>query len=267
MKVDSWTTKHISIPKGWNGTVIGKGRNEVPCQPGGTDGPIAGNSLYCFMAILPQGTEGLLKEMAKKNHASIYACDDHDVYMSEYTQKAAWDTKASTLVNTGVFIKIWRQVHSNGKYLKYDWTVKVDADCVFVPQRMKDHIWSIKPPANTAIYLKNNFEDPATSNYNFLGAVEVFSKRAMSVYFDNQEGCIKSFAGPSGEDGYLKNCMDALGVCFMLDGNIFHPESNPATCKEGKRVAFHPIKNPKDWQCCWDIINGIPRKAEYGHCI
>jgi hypothetical protein len=219
------------------------------------------------MAILPSGPEGELKAIAERNHASIYACDEHDVFLSEYTNKGGWDTKVETLVNTNVFIKIWKQVQYYGKYLNHAWTVKVDADCVFIPQRLKDHIWGIKPPANTAIYLKNNFEDPATNNYGFLGAIEVFSKTAMQVYFDNQEGCIKSFAGPSGEDGYFKSCMDALGICFMLDGNIMHPESNPATCDEGKHVAYHPIKRPSDWQCCWDIIKGIPRKAEYGHCV
>lgn len=266
MRVNSWATQHIDIPKGWDGTVLGQGRSEFGCQQG-TEGNTAGNSLYCFMAILPSGPEGELKELARKNYASIYACDEHDVFLSEWTTKQGWDTQAATLVNTDVFIKIWQKVEYYRKYLKHDWTVKVDADAVFIPQRLKAHIWGMKPPANTAIYLKNNFEDPATSNHGFLGAIEVFSKRAMQVYFDNQEGCIKIFAGHSGEDGYFKSCMDALGVCFMLDGAMMHPESNPVTCSESQHVVYHPFKGSYDWQCCWDIAHGIPRKAEYGHCL
>jgi hypothetical protein len=180
--------------------------------------------------------------------------------------KSGWDTAEATLVNTGVFIGVWKDMERSKKYLNHDWTVKVDADCVFLPERLRSHIWMLKPPAYTPVYMKNNGVDPGLGNNGFLGAIEVFSKRAVQLYFDNQDGCIKSLGGPSGEDGYFKGCMDALGVCFVSDVNMFHPDFDPGACNKGQHVAFHPIKLPTDWQCCWDIAHGKPRQHSYGHC-
>jgi hypothetical protein len=218
------------------------------------------------MAIMPDSTEGALKETAKWNNASIYACEEHDVFLSRASSKSGWDTAEATLANTEVFIEVWQTMARTGKYLNHDWTVKVDADCVFIPERLRSHIWMLKPPAYTPVYMKNNGVDPGLGNNGFLGAIEVFSKRAVQLYADNEEGCIKSFAGPSGEDGYFKGCMDALGACFVSDVNMFHPDFDPGACNKGEHAAFHPIKQPKDWQCCWDIAHGKHRTHAYGHC-
>lgn len=254
-----------SIPGDWDGFVFGGGRHEYACGPS-TPPNVQGTTLYCFMAIMPNSTEGTLKELAKKNGASIFACDAHDVFMSRSTWSSGWDTAESTLVNTDVFIEIWKGLWDSKKFLDYDWTVKVDADCVFVPDRLRAHIRMMNPPKDTPIYLKNNGVDPGLGNNGFLGAIEVFSNTAVQTYLDNQAGCIKSFAGPSGEDGYFKGCMDALGICYMLDSNMFNPDYDPGACGNAARAAYHPIKKPYDWQCCWDIILGKPREHEFGHC-
>merc|ERR1712039_963355 len=81
----------------------------------------------------------------------------------------AWDTGKTTLINTAVFLKIMDQVKEDGRYLKYDWSIKADADCVFLPTRIREHIWGLKPQPDQAIYLKNNNEG-ARGNGGFLGA-------------------------------------------------------------------------------------------------
>jgi hypothetical protein len=265
LQKSTWFGKAMPIPSDWEGTVYGYGRHEYACKPA-AEGHNAGASLYCFMAIMPHSTEGALKEVAKKNNASIYACEEHDVFLSRSSANNQWDTAEATLANTNVFIDVWQTMEKTGKYLNHDWTVKVDADCVFLPDRLRSHILMLKPPAYTPVYMKNNGVDPGLGNNGFLGAIEVFSKRAVQLYFDNQAGCVKSFAGPSGEDGYFKGCMDALGVCFTSDVNMFHPDYDPGACSKGQHVAFHPLKDPKDWQCCLDIAHGKQRAHAYGHC-
>merc|ERR1711963_247786 len=77
-------------------------------------------------------------------------------------------------------------VKEDGLYLKYDWTIKVDADCVFLPDRLRSHLWALRPPANVPIYVKNN-NLQGLGNAGFLGAIEVFSREAMKKFMDNKE--------------------------------------------------------------------------------
>jgi len=252
----TWVTKQIPIPAWWNGKVLGGGRAEYEVAAAQAGQAVAGTTLYCFMAILPNTTEENLMYIARNNNASIFGCDAHAVFHSWRSGQAGWDTGTSTLVNTDVFINVWEQVRKARTFVKYDWTVKVDADCVMAPARMRSHLAALKPPAYTAIYIKNNGMDPGMGNDGFLGAVEIFSKRAVQVYFDNAAGCKEYFGLNCGEDGFFKGCMDALGIGFMKDEDIFFPDRHSGACSQGQRVAFHPLKKPEQWQHCWDIVTG-----------
>merc|ERR1719401_916980 len=78
----TWFSKNVPIPSWWNGKVLGGGRSEFAMQPAGPGQKVAGTKLFCFMAILPNSTEVKLQEVAKKNGASIYACDGHVTFNS-----------------------------------------------------------------------------------------------------------------------------------------------------------------------------------------
>jgi len=266
VKKTTWMSTNIPVPADWEGTFIAGGRTEyqVPSAPQGQ--PVAGNRLYCFMAILPNSNEVTLMKLARNNKAHVFACDGSDIFHSWQSTKGAWDTGEATLTNTDVFINVWSQVAKKAEYLKYDWTVKADADAVIVPDRLKQHIAALRPPAYRAIYLKNNAMDKGLGNNGFLGAVEVFSTSAVQIYFDNAEGCHKTMGINAGEDGFFKGCMDALGVGFMVDAQMFNPDISPGACSMGARAAYHPLKDPTNWQCCIDIINGKKHNVVYGKC-
>lgn len=255
-KTSTWAAQKIPIPADWDGTVLGGGRDEYQVEQAGPKDTVIGNTLYCFMAFLPKSYEEGLVELAKKNKASIYGCDKHDLYHTWESSSAGWDTGESTLQNTDVFVKVWEQVGDRGDYLNYDWTVKVDPDCVFAPDRLRGHIDSYNLAEWQAVYLKNNGMDPGLGNNGFLGAIEIFTKKAVSIYLDNAAGCLEALGTQAGEDGYMKGCMDALGVGFVMDENIFFPDFASGACRNGERVAFHPLKEPDEWQNCWDILLG-----------
>jgi len=224
-------------------------------QPVPEGGDVAGMSFFCIMVVLPDSVEVELLAKAKENQGSIFQCDAHKVYNSWKTDSANWDTSETTVLNTGVFLQVFGMVRDDGEYLKHDWTVKVDPDCVFLPERLRAHLYGLRPPANTALYMKNNNIEGTGNNY-FLGAIEVFSKRAVQMYLDNDKECGKFLGVNSGEDGFFKGCMDALGVGFMWDRIMFKPNYDPAICTNGKYAAYHPIKFPEHWQRCWDIATG-----------
>jgi len=265
MKISTWMKTNVPPPEGWDGTVLGgwRGEYEVQAAPEGSD--MAGTSFYCFMAVLPDSPEMDLMEVAKKNNASVFGCDASSVYHSWKTDGEDWDTGATTLVNTAVFLKVMQWMKADGIYLKHDWTIKVDADCVFVPQRLREHMWALRPPPNAQLYMKNN-DLKGLGNNGFLGAIEVFSKKAVQVYLDNDEACGKYLGTNSGEDGFFKGCMDALGAGFVFDGQMFEPNYDPAICTNGEHAAFHPIKYPSHWQRCWDIATGKMCKGDTFDC-
>jgi len=266
VKKTTWFTDQIPIPDGWKGDALGYGRSEYQMQQVPEGQPIAGTSLFCLMVYLPNSTEESLMWLAKKNGVSIFGCDGYMTVQAWQSGGGNWDTGETTLVNTDVFLNAFRVVKEDGRYKDHDWLVKVDPDCVFFADRMRSHLQALRPPPFSPIYLKNNDMDPGLGNRGFLGAVEVFSTVAMQTFFANSDGCARTLGQDCGEDGFFKGCMDALGVGFMLDANIFAPDYDPAVCSRGDRVAFHPIKYYNEWQCCVDIVMGVPRNAAYGKC-
>jgi len=255
MGVSTWVKDQIPLPEGWDGTKVGGWHAEYAVEPVAEGGDLAGVSFYCLAAVVPDSYEMELMNIAKANNASIFGCDATSVYPAWQTGGAGWDTGETTLVNTAVFLKVFQYVQQDGIYLNYDWTIKADADCVFVPQRLRDHIYGLRPPPDTAIYLKNN-DMEGLGNNGFLGAVEVFTKNAIQLFMDNAEDCGTYLGTNSGEDGFFKGCMDALSVGFLWDRQMFTPNYDPATCTKGQFAAFHPIKFPSHWQRCWDIATG-----------
>jgi len=253
--VSTWGGQPVPLPDGWNGDKLGDWRGEYQVTPAPADQDMAGTSLYCIMAVVPDSPEMALMWKAKENNGSIFGCNATSVYKAWQTGSAGWDTGEGTVVNTGVFVKVMEMVKEDKLYLNYDWTVKADADCVFLVERLRGHLWGLRPPANTPIYLKNNHLE-GLGNDGFLGAIEVFSKEAMVKFMDSGHECAQYLGTDSGEDGFFKGCMDALGVGFVWDMNMFKPNYDPATCTNGMYAAYHPIKYPSHWQRCWDIATG-----------
>jgi len=245
----------VPLPAGFEGTKLGGWHSEfeVPALPAGSPS-VAGTSLFCFMAVLPGSAEMALVQLARDRKSSIFGCDGNAIYNVEKSEYHTWETGQSTLVNTKSFVKIWDQVKNDGRYSTFDWTVKVDADCVFFPDRLRTHLRNLGPPAFTPIYVRNTL--PIFTLGGFLGAIEIVSKTGVETYLDNAAGCREHIGMTSGEDGFLKDCLDSLGIGSMHDDLILRPSGNPAECQVEEFVAFHPQKAPGQWTYCWDIAVG-----------
>jgi len=257
----------VGLPEGWpaDPKFVGGGQQEYEMHKA-DEGDELGTDLYCFMAYLPSSYEEGLMEMAKANSASIFACDAYDVFKTWQSSYVGWATEETTLQNTDVFVNVWNEVKNTGRLWSHSWTVKVDPDCLLVPQRLKWHLEALDVPKAQPVYVKNNDLNASQGNNGFLGAVEIFSREALELYYDWWPQCQDSLGVDSGEDGFMKGCMDALGVGYVVDGGGFKPDDDVALCKQGKWMAYHPMKDQKNFQCCIDIINGIDHKTEWGHC-
>jgi hypothetical protein len=243
--IEAYCTDASELEEGWSGEVIGGARDEYAVAPVAPE-EARGTSLYCFMAVLPGSYEEQLKDHIAEISASIFACDASTVFWSrqaDFTSEGSW----TSVVNTDSFKLVWGEVKQDGQYQSHDWTVKVDPDSVFFPGRLRQHLQKLNAPKETPIYIKN-----VPMGFGFFGAIEVFSKEAVDkLFWDGVlDKCEQEVGTHSGEDGYLKGCMDMIGAGFMEDVDVLR---NPSAdgCADPARVCFHAFKNVEAWDGCF----------------
>merc|ERR1712157_299696 len=116
------------------------------------------NTLYCFMVILPFGYERTMVKAQYDRGVSIFGCDAHAVFSNESfplsdnnesertiafggTMKVKINTwtwaqyNVKLALNSEVFNRVWKTLWSLGTWRDYDWTLKTEADTIFLPGR------------------------------------------------------------------------------------------------------------------------------------
>merc|ERR1712217_241453 len=174
-----------------------------------------------------------------------------------------------TWINSNMFIQTWRKIKEENMWNTKDWTVKVDADAVFVPQRLRTKLAQNEVTSN-GIYLENC----KYVNFGFFGNLEVISRKGFATFLANLEDCKSSlnYLGrekdfgnePWGEDLFMQRCMDLHGVDrvsawdITVDGmcQSYRPESEKKNkkwkpdCATTQTAAMHPFMKPKDYFDC-----------------
>mmetsp|Transcript_72213 Transcript_72213/g.234551 ORF Transcript_72213/g.234551 Transcript_72213/m.234551 type:complete len:556 (+) Transcript_72213:209-1876(+) len=241
-------------PAEWDGTWLGGGRVHRQISPAGAQVSLQETSLYCFSVINWQApapkpfwsTEAQLADNMKTHGVSIFQCDGHDFYDGVMTPKAAW----GSFSNIDAFVQVWDQVKAKGAYKSYAWTVKVDADAVFLPSRLKMHLDKLRTPRGAKVYLENNYYQ-----FKFMGALEVMTREALDVFFEKGHTCLRG-THEGGEDFFMKGCMDALGVDHQTDLELLKDKyaAQDGTCTDGWAVAYHFHKKIISWNWCYNEV-------------
>merc|ERR1712113_1350222 len=92
-----------------------------------------------------------------------------------------------TWINSPIFIQVWKAIRTEGLWASHDWTVKVDADAVFLPMRLRTKL-SGQKVTSSGIYLENC----KYVNYGFFGNLEVISHQGFSTLLANLEDCVSA---------------------------------------------------------------------------
>lgn len=241
----------------------------------------AGTSLFCLSVVTPDGAvppgvepgyeQKLIDWMAVQvPPVGIFACESYATYRGAAVTNGDW----SSVANTDVFKNVWRQVQADGLYLSHDWTVKVDVDAVFFADRLKAHIQSMQPPAYTALYLHNT-----GFKFHFMGALEVLSQKAITVFLENLDVCSNHIGNKGGEDFFTMQCLDAVKVGHMSDYSLLADkyvtgETEGAKldffdidpCNHFEVVAFHPFKAINAWHGCLMVALGQHKPDDFVGC-
>lgn len=208
--------------------------------------------------------------MQLKQNVSIFACNEFAVYSNPVVNLGKiksrlldidlhchmgtihlGDIHFQTAFNTPIFVKFWNQVIIDGQFKNHDWTVKVDPDAVFFPNRLRD------------IVRGHDHDDARVGKGMFLnncklglhGPLEVISRKGLEAYAAGHHTC----RTPPMEDVYLQKCMLSIGVkqldqfdllgdklCYRGDW-YQSPDWHECT---GGTTAFHPFKGLQAYERC-----------------
>merc|ERR1719293_317983 len=158
-----------------------------------------GQNLYCFAVYTENtGNESLvnheleLLNIVAARGAGLFACEQWDVFsdvsaplVNGYVTIKVEDTfgefhqlkrkDSGTWGNWGMFYQVWVKIREVGKWQTADYTVKIDADAVFVPQRLRTWLSSKPGESPHGLY----YENCPNVQYGFFGHLEIISKTAV----------------------------------------------------------------------------------------
>merc|ERR1712151_281010 len=152
-------------------------------------------------------------------------------------------------LNSEVFVRAWKQVFKDGLAWQAQWTVKVDPDCVFLPNRLRKLVREFDP--DDLVYLNNCDE-------GLHGPLEVISRGGMNAFMEGMDHCVdklKKEWTDWGEDVFLRHCLGILKVNrvdqfkLLSEDHCFHEDPAKDGCVSGK-TAFHPFKTPEAYFKC-----------------
>lgn len=224
-------------------------------------------SLFCFSLMLPFGNEVSLIRSQLAQGAGIFKCNAYTVLSSEPVELSPgppvrilaqaipgtlhcdFGGDYHTALNSEIFFRVWQRVFADGCYLTYDWTVKMDADAVFLPERLRQDLAKRNP--SDVVYLNNCDE-------GLHGPIEVVAHGGMKSLARGLDHCRQQLEHEwmtYGEDVWLRRCLGLLGVNrvddypMLLRERACKPYQYPMPCTTGA-VAFHPLKTPEEYFQC-----------------
>lgn len=249
-------------------------KEEAPCKMEHADDK---PSLFCW-SVMFDGDKDLIKSQFT-GRAGMFACNDFMVLGKEEmsigkddcgverktvkkdlpdVEKGMYGVNGamtSSWLNVPIFVICWDAVIESNKVWENDFTVKVDPDTVFFPGRlgyhMKEHVG--KPVYTTDCRFWGG--DPVGKLF---GSIEVVSKEGIGAYNGNKQTCKDLPWQGWGEDYWLDECMNAIGVPgeiiadWVTDGTC--PEGGYAECSDNF-IAMHPYKDSGAWWDCWKKSN------------
>merc|ERR1740121_507534 len=217
-------------------------------------------SLYCFSVFQIDGYEQGLIQVNWDKKAGIFACDDYDL-LTQDGSVAVGDVESiqfegaeivqsidGTAGNTFLFVNAWNAVLGSNKWINHAFTIKVDPDAVFVPDRVR---WHVMHYVDEDMFVINCHVGDMV-----YGALEVYSFKAIKAWSERKGEC--NTPNNFGEDKYMTQCMDHLGAYRVHDETVMGDKlcGTFSDCGNGRNAAFHPFKDVGSFTECMNIATG-----------
>ncbi|CAK9013259.1 unnamed protein product [Durusdinium trenchii] len=250
--------------------------------------------VHCVMLFRPWTYEQSLIEIQYRKKAGIFQCDSYALYSNEVIElfpgvvsrrihsplMCEIGGQFITALNLGIFLTFYRQVILDADFMDSAWVIKVDPDTVWNPQRLRPLLdglsWGLD---GDGIYLNN-------CELGFHGPIEIFSTRSFLALGHHAKECAKAMDGKTcidhcdgvwnqvevcngrctdwwGEDIWADQCLSRFTqakrvmVKTLLQEDHCKPHiSDWRSCSNPEVVAFHPFKEPWQFERCLDAVSG-----------
>jgi len=240
-------------------------------------------TLFCF-EVYAKDTGSTKKdhsleliEAQYQQGTSIFACDDKMVF-SDVPITIGGAVKAVVIdmphlekrkstgswVNSPAFQSAWSYIKDDGRWANFGWTVKVDPDAVFLPDRLRLKL-SGQKVSESGVY----FTNCEHVSFGLFGSIEVISKNAVGNLLANLDTCKNNPEINNvtyGEDLFAQKCMNSVGVSniedfYVVTDGVCDAIAVQAATKAKKKVvhlpdctmgtaAFHPLKTVPAYLKC-----------------
>lgn len=228
--------KSGAAPADWIGTKLG-GHQNKDVRKAKSASERQGTSLFCFTVLKWSSFEGALALNFKSKGLGICACNEH-AFIDRLMPASS--------SNVDGFIQAWEKVKQDGRWEHHDWTVKVDSDAVFFPERLRWHLKRLRTPRASFVYLRNTGSEP-----HLLGVLSVLTTQAVRLYFERSQDCKKHILSMFGEDFWLLSCLEGLGVGYQSDYHLLDDQAKAIeNCTSDRVVAFPMNRKVDEWNTC-----------------
>jgi len=245
-------------------------------------------SLFCCSLVVPYSyQEDLIKQQYERGQVGIFDCDEWAVYSNtsfvlSHQPTQMWatslpggplatdgDIKDRKHIETKLFVRLWDQILKSSGALSHDWTVKVNPDTVFFPQRLRSLLrekWAPSGKSGDKISLRHCYNSIVPLYPDHGGPIEVFSQQALRELDQHRGSCARAEPTDKGEFvGYKGLCRDhfeskPVDAFNLLSESMFAcndtndaGDTHPA-CFD-PHVAFHPFRSVDSFFECrkWAI--------------
>lgn len=160
-------------------------------------------------------------------------------------------TTTNSWLNTLIFMEAWTLIKDDGRFREHDWTVKVDPDAVFFPERLANIVQKHAQTGGPGLFFMNCDRYDRVALY---GSIEIYSRQAIETYFEGETRCKTELQWHGwGEDYFMQICLSTLGVGTVNNFRLIGDKRcHPAPCSDRTKVAFHDFKNSEKWFECWN---------------
>merc|ERR1712218_414910 len=145
---------------------------------------------------------------------------------------------------------VWKKVITQGRFVHYSWTVKVDADTVFFPARLRPLLRYREEPSSGLLIVS----ECESEGHHW--PVQVLSRRAVQAYSIGWIRCVEGEESTNQivpEAQFMERCLS--GVVHVHHRNL--SASNPtcfasglSNCSAGRIAAFNHFRSPNAYQKC-----------------